>query len=114
MLAFPASAETTPNGPPAATQSGPATPETGPNGAPAASPSNPDTSATSPERGAGACDPADRPKWRARSLPVESRHLSDQSQRGAGSFPFEPCNRSDWLASRAEVRRAWRGAKWNI
>ena len=48
MLAFPASAETTPNGPPAATQSAPATPQTGPNGAPASSPSNPDTSATSP------------------------------------------------------------------
>ena len=74
MLAFPASAETTPNGPPAATQSGPASPETGPNGAPAASPSNPDTSATSPNGAppaiqSSACDPC-RPAQMARPQPL--------------------------------------------
>lgn len=75
MLAFPASAETTPNGPPAATQSGPATPETGPNGAPAASPSNPDTSATSPN---GAPAPA-TPQTGPNGAPAASPSNPDTS-----------------------------------
>ena len=74
MLAFPASAETTPNGPPAATQSGACDPcrparmarRHHPLRIP--TPRRPVPTGRRP-RPVGACDPADRPEWRAGSHP---------------------------------------------